>query len=107
MFNDDKINATEMPGDLIVAANVDKSEIIHTLTEAFHLCEKCFAPVLDLCYFICLFKPPNGALKGALQKLQHLAVSLMSSKHAKSGVAIMNKSSLDPESIAVGESFEV
>lgn len=46
-------------------------------------------------------------LKGALQKLQHLAVSLTSSKHAKSGVAIMNKSSLDPESIAVGESFEV
>lgn len=63
MFNDDKINATEMPGDLIVAANVDKSEIIHTLTEAFHLCERCFAPVLDLCNFICLFKPPNGAFK--------------------------------------------
>lgn len=35
-------------------------------------------------------------LKGALQKLQHLAVRLMSSKHdrrlAKSGSAIMNKS---------------
>lgn len=35
MFNDDKINATEMPGDLIVAANVDKSEIIHTLKMRF------------------------------------------------------------------------
>ncbi len=37
VFNDDKINVNEMPRDLIVAANVDKSEIIHTLTEAFHL----------------------------------------------------------------------
>lgn len=37
VFNDDKINVIEMPRDLIVATNVDKSEIIHTLTEAFHL----------------------------------------------------------------------
>lgn len=37
MFNDDKINVIEMPRDLIVAANVDKSEVIHTLAEAFHL----------------------------------------------------------------------
>lgn len=35
VFNDDKINVTEMPRDLIVTVNVDKSETLHILTEPF------------------------------------------------------------------------
>lgn len=47
VFNDDKINVIEMPGNLIVAANVDKSEIIHTLTQLFIYSGR-LAPVLVL-----------------------------------------------------------
>lgn len=56
MFNDAKINVIEMPRDLIVAANVDKSGIIHTLEEAFHLFYKMFCSSTS-------FKISNGAFK--------------------------------------------
>ena len=64
VFNDDKINVIEMPGDLIVAANVDKSEINHTLTEASRLFYRCFALLLVLCgFFFFPFKASNGAFQ--------------------------------------------
>lgn len=61
MFNDDKINVIEMPSDLIVAFNVDESEVIHTLMEAFNLFLKIFCSAV-------IFIRLSEALEAALQK---------------------------------------
>lgn len=94
-------------GDLIVAANVDKSEVIYTLIEPFH-------PFEIFCHRFMQFHPPLHSLnrggfweRGALQKLRRLTACRMCSKHdrrlAQSGSAIMSKAAQAQNAKLLGE----
>lgn len=99
-------------GDLIVAANVDKSEVIYTLIEPFHPFSRYFATVL--CSSIRLSTAWIGGAerggfweRGALQKLRRLTACRMCSKHdrrlAQSGSAIMSKAAQAQNAKLLGE----